>query len=95
MHKKALINVIALKQFLFVRASKYKSAYSERPSAGNLHALPVSASWRPFSCAGGAACAGLRKGQQRLSSLQQLRFGSRVSDMPSHGNERARTRMEA
>lgn len=26
MHKKALINVIALKYFLFVTASKYKSA---------------------------------------------------------------------
>lgn len=43
----------------------------------------------------GTACAGLRMGQQLLSSCQQLCFGSRVSDMPSRGNERASTRMEA
>lgn len=46
MHKKALINVIALTKFLFVTASKYKSAYSGHLSAGCLPALPVSALWR-------------------------------------------------
>lgn len=85
MHKKAVINVIALKYILFVTASKYKSAYSGHLSAGYLPSLLVSVLWRPFSWARGAVCAGLHL---------LLCFSSPISNMPSHSNEWACSRMQ-